>query len=774
MFRSYRSVSVVFYRIMEDVTEARFLFQSEELHWNNIGSCQPKEVIVDIKRGSYPAVNPDNYDFPKDFISSTYREETHTINQLSDGQSKVFTIKNPKPGNWYALAYIKWEDPRTLKVTQEGLVPHCDTIFYTDLQVKLKQEHIGIIDCYTGLVIDFNYVPATFKCAALSTIEPISLNITVTNTNITNNESILVIIQAQSLPSDEDYLVRCAFDPRSSKINTITFSPYPKSWHYIQLERKIIEHNSSHYADCESYFYRTDLEDTENNHTLLTFMRDDKGRFFTFEYGLPTTDMQDVTSLINITSSEISTVRFKINDFIDIGGNLAIEFSLLMSLKYYMGYKREMKKGALLAFTDENQFFKVVICMNIGHASIPLESGHCKFNDKVKPALSVLNSTDSESIYKKLLIPYPESGTWYLTFRLFCDNVVCPCRTSNNGTKYYVDAVGPDKTLSNRTSEDVVEEEENISEELTNFTREGRTDCNATVVVSVSSTSCMSGSCSYHGNCFMNTFSGMVMSYCECKPGYGGWDCSDDSRMDSKAYMYTSTLLLTLSNLLFFIPVYIAVIRRYYTEAIMYTFAMVFSTFYHACDAPFEVHYCIIKGNILQFGDFYCGIMCFWVTLLAMSIITDSLRSSLQLIGAIVIALLTTWNMHSIVSFAIPVTFGISVLFCSWFWDFKQKRALSYPKVYYIKHLPVGSVLVLVGLVCYAFLQTEQNYKIVHSIWHGIVALSIAFLLPDVKREVDAKPFLPSSDWCKWPFGKILRRTNPPVLPDVDNHSRVD
>jgi ABC-type nitrate/sulfonate/bicarbonate transport system permease component len=36
--------------------------------------------------------------------------------------------------------------------------------------------------------------------------------------------------------------------------------------------------------------------------------------------------------------------------------------------------------------------------------------------------------------------------------------------------------------------------------------------------------------------------------------------------------------------------------------------------------------------------------------------------------------------------------------------------------------------------VCYAFLQTKQNYHIVHSIWHMLMALSILCLLP--KRKV--------------------------------------
>lgn len=37
MYRSYRTVSVVFYPLMRDVTDAHFTFQSEELHLNAIG-----------------------------------------------------------------------------------------------------------------------------------------------------------------------------------------------------------------------------------------------------------------------------------------------------------------------------------------------------------------------------------------------------------------------------------------------------------------------------------------------------------------------------------------------------------------------------------------------------------------------------------------------------------------------------------------------------------------------------------------------------------------
>lgn len=339
---------------------------------------------------------------------------------------------------------------------------------------------------------------------AIDSVEPITLNITVANTTTINNE-VTFKLQALSLPTEDDYIIYCAFDPKLSNVQSITFTPHPNAWHYVQID--VPKGNVSKIVDCESYL-RTEFDDV-GNHTVLDFMRDDKGRFFTFDYGLPTTSIQDVSSLINITSSEITTVRFTVNQFLDIGGSFAIEASLLMNLKYYMGYRREIQKGTLLAFTEDNQFFKAVICMDIGHSSIPLETGHCRYNDKVKPALFVLNSTDSESIYSKTIIPFPESGTWYMTLKIFCDEVVCPCRTSDNGSKYYVD---------------VNEVYKNVEEDLksSNDTRQGTSECNATVLLSVSSTSCVSGRCSNHGNCLLNTFGGLVMSFCSCSAGYGG------------------------------------------------------------------------------------------------------------------------------------------------------------------------------------------------------------------------------------------------------------
>lgn len=159
--------------------------------------------------------------------------------------------------------------------------------------------------------------------------------------------------------------------------------------------------------------------------------------------------------------------------------------------------------------------------------------------------------------------------------------------------------------------------------------------------------------------------------------------------------------------------------------------------------------------------------MSFWVTLLAMCIIGEKFKSSLQLTGAIIIALLTTWNMRSFVAFLIPVAVGVVVLTITWYLDYRENNKMKYPRRYYMTYLPLGVLMVAVGLVSFGFLQTEQNYRIVHSIWHMIIAVSVVFLLPDVKRN-ECNPFLPSPGICKLPFGKVFSRNQ--SLPTTDSH----
>ncbi|KFB45996.1 AGAP002672-PA-like protein [Anopheles sinensis] len=258
--------------------------------------------------------------------------------------------------------------------------------------------------------------------------------------------------------------------------------------------------------------------------------------------------------------------------------------------------------------------------------------------------------------------------------------------------------------------------------------------CNASVVFTISSSPCVAGRCGRFGRCYHYMSGGFVFSTCLCLRNYRGWDCTEDSQVPSSASILLASLMLTLSNLLFLPSIFFAVRRGYHSEAIIYFFAMFFSAFYHACDSgEEEFSFCLVKIGVLQFCDFYCGLLAIWVTLIAMANVRHQFVSLLHMLGAILLAFGTELNKQSLWVFLAPALTGICLISVSWGMRCRKTRRCFPARSYLALYLPVGSVLVMVGLVCFAFLQTKQNYHIVHSIWHMVMALSILCLLPDRK-----------------------------------------
>lgn len=190
-------------------------------------------------------------------------------------------------------------------------------------------------------------------------------------------------------------------------------------------------------------------------------------------------------------------------------------------------------------------------------------------------------------------------------------------------------------------------------------------------------------------------------------------------------------LLLVLSNIAFVPAVYFAFTRRYYVESTVYAAICFFSTFYHACDAGENIiSFCITRVSVLQFADFYSALMSIWVTIIAMTNLQGTYTSILHMLGAILIAVGVTWNRYSLWVFLIPTLIGIVILIASWYWYYRKNKHLPVNKRYLYVMLPLGVVLVSVGLILYAAMQTQSNYKYTHSLWHILMAAAVILLLP--------------------------------------------
>lgn len=212
---------------------------------------------------------------------------------------------------------------------------------------------------------------------------------------------------------------------------------------------------------------------------------------------------------------------------------------------------------------------------------------------------------------------------------------------------------------------------------------------------------------------------------------FSGWDCTDDSLTTPYGMILLELLLLVLSNIMFLPSVYFAYKRKYYVESIVYAATCFSSTFYHACDAGENIlSFCLWRIGVLQFADFFSAILSIWVTLIAIANLWTIWPSIFHMTGAIIIAFGVTLNRYSLWVFAIPAVIGIIVIIVSWYMQYRKHGLLPASKRYLYVKLPVGGVIVGLGLIMYAALQTQSNYKYLHSLWHIIMAIAVIILLP--------------------------------------------
>lgn len=228
---------------------------------------------------------------------------------------------------------------------------------------------------------------------------------------------------------------------------------------------------------------------------------------------------------------------------------------------------------------------------------------------------------------------------------------------------------------------------------------------------------------------------GFVFSACHCFAGYRGFDCDDDTYVLDSSKILLHVLTLTLSNLAFLGSIYVALRRQYYTEAIVYTSVFIFSSFYHACEAGENLYtFCLMRLSVLQFCDFFNALLSIWVTLIAMASLGPRLTAFCQISGAIVLAVCAELDRTALWVFLLPTITGCTIVIVTWINRCRSKNTFKYPaRPYGTIYLGAGLLLVTLGLVCYAFLQTRKNYFIVHSFWHLCVAVGVMLLLPKRK-----------------------------------------
>lgn len=335
-----------------------------------------------------------------------------------------------------------------------------------------------------------------------------------------------------------------------------------------------------------------------------------------------------------------------------------------------------------------------------------LEDRHSCQNGTLAMNLSSLNKRNAS-----LSIAYPQPGTWYIVIRATCYNYGKPIRCQ--------------------------------MEEMS-------------IRLNVRTKKCMlsdQSPCGNHGICQEIQKNILHYATCNCFKGYTGWDCTNISST-IPAISLMSAILLIMSNVFFVPAVYIAVKRKLYAEGLVYLLTMLFSSLYHACDQS-DGQFCITKYEILQYSDFFSGILAFWVTLVAMAELPIAMVPLCHMTGVFVITFGVQIDRMCLINILIPLSLGIIIPIFTHAYRIFQSRKCKKPS----RKILLGLLLAMTGLLLYSLIETEKNYQYVHSAWHICMAISLIFLLPSAKSKqttssINASFNDDSESWsCKEPYG---------------------
>ncbi|XP_061056233.1 transmembrane protein 8B isoform X2 [Eubalaena glacialis] len=316
---------------------------------------------------------------------------------------------------------------------------------------------------------------------------------------------------------------------------------------------------------------------------------------------------------------------------------------------------------------------------------VPLSLGDAAMTCSKESLAGFLLTVSATSRVARLRIPFPQTGTWFLTLRSLC-------------------GVGPRFVRCRNATAEV---------RLRTFLSPCVDDCGP------------------YGQCKLLRTHNYLYAACECKAGWRGWGCTDSADALTYGFQLLSTLLLCLSNLMFLPPVVLAIRGRYVLEAAVYTFTMFFSTFYHACDQPGIVVFCIMDYDVLQFCDFLGSLMSVWVTVIAMARLQPVVKQVLYLLGAMLLSMALQLDRHGLWNLLGPSLFALGILATAWTVRSVRRRH-CYPPTWrrWLFYLCPGSLIAGSAILLYAFVETRDNYFYIHSIWHMLIAGSVGFLLP--------------------------------------------
>lgn len=664
----YGNVRLQQFHIPPDAAVARWLFSVTK---SNGFNCGPHNVTIYMRWGSPPVIDPLGSAFPNETLWSP----ALSLNLLVTSQtSMTFNLSDPAPGDWYLAAHLPRDHGR---IEQKGF-PSCSYSFQPQLSIR-RAVDTPILEQSTPLTQTATRDrPARFKVFVPEFVSSLSLSVTDCGLEgeVEDQACSLVLRLGSASLRDGSVTVNCS----SARCSATLPAPPWNTWIPVVVENILDNQTATFSITANSTVgCRPRSEGLKEDHDI-TRLRGNSS--LASEMGVHGNVLSGCVSSVPVQQEELDVLSLRFSPV--TGGNVNVTHTHPTLLRYPLhtlssGGTLNLQLSLNTTNGTAGISSRVVACLSPWSPVLTINpSRPCHTALFSGHAVSVNSSVPKATVR----VPFPQAATWFLTLLLVCNSSDC--------TSAPVVAVAPEVLVS-----PCVED------------------------------------CGTYGECRLLRSYNFLYAACVCKAGWSGWGCTDDSSAQSYGRQVTAVLLLTLSNLLFLPPILVAVQRRFFTEASVYLFTMVFSTFYHACDQPGVAVMCIMDYNALQFCDFLGSVCSMWVTVLCMARLRDTVKHVLFILGTLLIAMSMQLDRQGLWNMLGPILCAVLIMVSAWVYRGVQRRR-CYPPCWqrWAWFLLPGAGCVLVGLCVYVFAETQDNYLYTHSVWHILVASSVVFLLP--------------------------------------------
>ena len=92
-----------------------------------------------------------------------------------------------------------------------------------------------------------------------------------------------------------------------------------------------------------------------------------------------------------------------------------------------------------------------------------------------------------------------------------------------------------------------------------------------------------------------------------------------------------------------------------------------------------------------------------------------------------------------------------------------RKRACCLSRKIWLLNIIPGSILAIIALFVYSFVEGKENYPLLHSSWHALVAIAVLILIPPM----DKQPSLEEKDQLR---GKDSNETYYELISEEGSH----